>query len=53
MQSTVVTLLHHPLQKMNSSLRGEEKGAVIELSTGKCLLIPLKLPAFLSRKKNE
>ena len=34
MQSTVVILLHLPLLKMNSTLRGEEKGAVIELLTG-------------------
>lgn len=35
MQSTVVTLLHLPLLKMSSTSRGEEKGAVIELSTGR------------------
>jgi hypothetical protein len=34
MQSTVVTLLLLPLLKMSNTLRGEGKGAVIELSIG-------------------
>lgn len=44
MRSIVVILLHLPLLKMNSTLRGEGKGAVIELSTGTCYWCLLKLP---------